>query len=97
MQANALEELRRIIAYNQTSGIPIQSNQIAAAFKTQGASSTGNLATNNNNPVTSFPRLSESTATTPVISATAEKVVGRSPLSVSFGSSQRNGSNNFKQ
>lgn len=36
MQANALEELRRVIAYmNQTAGIPVPSSAILAAFEAQ--------------------------------------------------------------
>jgi hypothetical protein len=67
MQANALEELRRIIAYmNQTAGIPIPTPAIAAAYEAQRpsqqhtntSSSSGNAGANSLS--TSFPRLSDS-------------------------------------
>lgn len=113
MQANALEELRRIIAMNQATGITIPSSAIAAAYETQNASSTG--TSTSGNPVTAFSRsnnLSESgggqgstttitTTTSPGVSPLSnhgEKT--RSPLSISFSSSQphtqRSNSANFK-
>lgn len=75
MQANALEELRRIIAYmNQTAGIPIPTAAIAAAFaEQQNSSSTG---------VVTSPILSPN-------SNNGSRDKGRSPLGVSssFGAS----------
>ncbi|XP_021943993.1 class E basic helix-loop-helix protein 22 [Folsomia candida] len=105
MQANALEELRRLLAMNQATGIAIPTSALAAAYEAQNVSSTGTSAVSNSNPVTAFPRLSDSggQTTSPVVSpASNNGEKARSPLSVSFASSQphtqRASSNhNFKQ
>lgn len=102
MQANALEELRRIIAYmNQTAGIPVPTPAIVAAYEAQNPSSSSRNANNSgNNSGTSFPSLNDSSGPTasPIISPStnhAEKA--RSPLGVSYGPTQgQRGSNTFK-
>jgi hypothetical protein len=111
MQANALDELRRIIAMNQATGIAIPNSAIAAAYEAHNISSTG---TSGGNPGTAFPRLSESGGQTTSITTTTTSSPGvspsssnhpgekaRSPLTVSFASSQphtqRSNSSNFKQ
>jgi len=81
MQANALEELRRIIAYmNQTAGIPIPTPAIMSAYEAQ------NPTTSGNNTGSSFPRLNGSSS--PIVSPTSNGEKIRSPLGLSSYSSQ---------
>lgn len=73
MQANALEELRRIISYmNQTAGIPVPSSAILAAFEAQNSGLSQQPQITNGNPPsidhgsarggsTPFPRLPPNT------------------------------------
>ncbi|CAG7652931.1 unnamed protein product [Allacma fusca] len=91
MQANALEELRRIIAYmNQTAGIPVPTPAIMAAYEAQ-----NNGQSNANTP---FPRVVVSgSSSSPIVSAPSnpsDKV--RSPLGISYSSQPQQSPINFK-
>ncbi|ODM90751.1 Class E basic helix-loop-helix protein 22 [Orchesella cincta] len=104
MQANALEELRRIISYmNQTAGIPVPSSAILAAFEAQNPSSLGGGG-NGSGPGQPFPRLPPSSGAgplplSPLVSpgggGNGDKV--RSPLGITYSSQPSQNSINFSK
>ncbi|CAL8070255.1 unnamed protein product [Orchesella dallaii] len=109
MQANALEELRRIISYmNQTAGIPVPSSAILAAFEAQNPNSLGGGnggGGGNNGPGQPFPRLPPSSGSagplplSPLVSpgggGNGDKV--RSPLGITYSSQPSQNSINFSK
>lgn len=89
MQANAMEELRRIIAYmNQTAGIPVPSAAVALAYEATTTSSSSAV----NNSLTSNSNSSSANFTRGGESSSGDHKTSRSPLSVSFGPSSQVGS-----